>query len=84
MEEMLYFVRVNFVNDPKLPYYPFWYLCRFEEAEVGDWIVAPLGRHNRLQDGIIIETKYATEENAPYPMDRIKCIKELKKLTSSI
>lgn len=81
---MFYFVCVNFVYDPKLPYFPFWYLCNFADAKVGDWIVAPLGNHNRLQNGIIIETRYATAENAPYPMDRIKRIQELKKESQSV
>lgn len=84
MDELFYFACVNFVYDPKLPYFPFWYLCEFEETKEGDWIIAPLGPHDRLQYGIVIETRYATAENAPYPMDRIKCIKELKKESRSV
>ena len=84
MNELFYFVAVNFVYDPKLPNFKFWYLCDFEEAEVGDWIVAPLGNHDRLQDGIIIETRHATAAEAPYPIDRIKRIKFLKKESQGV
>lgn len=84
MDELFYFVAVNFVYDPKLPHFKFWYLCSFEEAKVGDWIVAPLGHHDRLQDGIIVETRYATAEDAPYPMYGIKRIKTLKKESKSV
>ena len=73
------FVAVNFINDPIVAGYPFWYYCEFTDAEVGDHIVAPLGRHNRLQEGVIMEVRFATEDRAPFPFERIKRIQELKK-----
>ena len=73
------FVAVNFINDPIVAGYPFWYYCEFREAEVGDRVIAPLGRHDRPQEGVILEVRFATEDRAPFPFDRIKRIQELKK-----
>ncbi|MCH5147384.1 MAG: hypothetical protein J1F61_05220 [Clostridiales bacterium] len=79
MERLLCFVRVDFIDDPNVSGYGFWYWSEFREAEVGDWIVAPIGKHNKLQEGIITAVTFRTEDNAPYPFEFIKKIKELKK-----
>lgn len=73
------FVKVDFIDDPNVAGYGFWYWSEFREAEVNDWVVAPLGRHNNTQEGVIVEVKFATEDNAPFPFEMIKRIKELKK-----
>lgn len=78
------FVAVDFIDDPNVCGYPFWYYCEFREAEVGDRVVAPLGRHNNLQEGVIVKVLFRTEDEAPYPFERIKRIKELKKESQSV
>ena len=79
MEKLLCFVAVNFMNDPIVAGYPFWYYSQFRDAEVGDHVIAPLGRHNTPQEGIIMEVRFRTEDRAPYPFDKIKRIWELRK-----
>lgn len=75
------FVKVDFIDDPNVAGYGFWYLCDFKEAKMEDWVVAPLGRHNNLQEGVICEVRFNTEEEAPFPMHSIKRIKKLKKVS---
>lgn len=74
------FVKVDFIDDPNVAGYGFWYWSKFKDAKTEDWVVAPLGRHNNLQEGVIVDVRFDTEENAPYPFDRIKRIKKLKKV----
>ena len=73
------FVSVEFVYDPNVVGLTYWYLCDFKGAKVGDWVVAPLGRHNNLQEGVIRKVRFCTEYDAPFPVHSIKYIKELKK-----
>lgn len=84
MEELLCFAAVDFVNDLKVAGYPFWYLCNFRDIKEGDRVVAPLGRHNRLQEGVVLKVIFAPEDNAPYPMHSIKLIRELKKESQGV
>ncbi|MCM1546624.1 MAG: hypothetical protein NC033_06300 [Clostridiales bacterium] len=77
MENEYCFVAVEFVNDPNVAGLTYWYLCPFDGAAEGVEAVAPLGRHNNCQKGIVRCVKYATEENAPYPVRLIKCVKQL-------
>lgn len=84
MERLLCFVKVDFIDDPNVAGYGFWYWSEFREAAVDDWVIAPLGRHNNLQEGVIIEVSFRTEDKAPFPFDRIKRIKELKKESQSV
>lgn len=79
MEELRCFVAVEFVDDPNVVGHTYWYLCGFEEVETGDRVVAPLGRHNNLQEGVVRKKIFATEERSPYPFAGIKSIKALKK-----
>ena len=79
MQELLCFVAVEFVDDPNVVGVAYWYLCDFKDVKVGDWIVAPLGRHNNLQEGIIREIRFRTEYEAPFPVHSIKYIRALKK-----
>lgn len=78
MRKLLCFVAVNFVNDPLVAGYSFWYWCEFREAEVGDHVIAPLGKHNRPQEGVIVDVVFKTEDKAPFPFERIKRVLELK------
>lgn len=72
------FVSVEFPDDPNVAGWTYWYLCEYDGAHVGDKVIAPLGRHNGLQEGAIRAVKYAKEEDAPYPVHSIKKIKSLK------
>ncbi len=79
MNGMLCFVAVEFPDDQNVKGYSFWYVCDFEGAAEGDSVLAPLGRHNNLQKGVIRAVRYDTEDNAPFPMHSIKRVKSLKK-----
>lgn len=47
-------------------------------------MIAPLGRHDRVQEGVIRLVRYAEEENAPYPFHSIKKIRILNKAESNV
>lgn len=76
-EEELCFVAVEFVEDDNVRGFVYWYLCEFPEVKPGDYVIAPLGRHNNLQKGLVRRVKFDTEENSPYPMYGIKAIRKL-------
>lgn len=84
MIDMYYFVAVEFVNDPNVVGLTYWYLCDFTEVAVGDIVTAPLGRHNRLQDGVVRRTAHATEFDSPYPFYLIKRVKSYKKVLNNV
>lgn len=73
------FTAVEFVDDPNVVGYCYWYLCEIDGVEVGDKVIAPLGRHNNLQEGVVRKVIFEEEENAPYPMHSIKYIKKVVK-----
>lgn len=77
--ETLCFVAVEFPNDPNVAGLTYWYLCPFAGAEEGDGVVAPLGRHNNCQIGVIRVVSYRPEYEAPFPIHLIKSIKRLVK-----
>ncbi len=79
MENKDCFVAVEFVDDENVRGYCYWYLCPYFDAEEGDKVVAPLGRHNGLQEGIIRKVLFADEFDAPYPVHLIKKIRTLIK-----
>lgn len=84
MGNLLCFAGVEFPDDPNVRGYNFWYLCPFDGAAEGDKVLAPLGRHDRLQEGVIRQVKYESEENSPFPMHSIKRIKLIKKEEKSV
>lgn len=84
MVDRYYFAAVEFVDDPNVVGLTYWYLCDFEEVAVGDVVTAPLGRHNRLQEGVVRKTVYATEFDAPFPFYLIKRIKSFKKVLKNV
>ncbi len=75
--DKLCFVAVEFPDDPNVAGLTYWYLCGFAGAEEGCEVIAPLGRHNNCQKGVIRRVLYATEQNAPYPVNLIKKINKL-------
>ena len=77
MEQKYCFVAVEFPADPNVAGMIYWYLCPFAGAEEGTAVVAPLGRHNGLQRGVIRSVLFAEARRAPYPINAIKCIKKL-------
>lgn len=75
------YVWVEFVDDENVRGNKYWYLSKFENAEAGDKVIAPLGRHNGLQEGIVREVRFDTEYNSPFPFYLIKSVKQLIKST---
>lgn len=74
MENLLCFVAVEFVNDPNVVGYKYWYLCKDKSVAVDNKVIAPLGRHNNTQEGIVREVRFAKEEDSPFPIYLIKSI----------
>lgn len=73
------FTQVEFVDDPNVVGYGYWYLCEIPGVMVGDKVIAPLGRHNNLQEGIVRKVIFEDEFNAPYPLHSIKYIRKVNK-----
>lgn len=73
------FTAVEFVDDVNVIGYYYWYLCEFTSVAAGDKVIAPLGRHNNLQEGIVRQVRFADEDNSPYPLHSIKRIKKVLK-----
>lgn len=70
--EVYRFVAVDFIYDENVAGNLYWYLCPEEQVFVGDEVEAPIGRHNRLQRGIVRRIMFAERFYAPYPLDKIK------------
>ena len=79
MNDAMYFVSVDFIDDPNVAGRQYWYVCPFGDVESGDEVLAPLGRHSRLQLGVVRRTRYARDAEAPYPVYMIKSIKDVVK-----
>ena len=79
MSNLLCFIKVEFPDDPNVAGWTYWYLCPFNGAEEGDEVIAPLGRHDHIQKGVIRAVRYAEAGNAPFPIHSIKKIKILNK-----
>lgn len=77
MDELICFAAVEFVDDENVVGIKYWYACPFAYVKEGDEVIAPLGRHNRLQKGVVREVRFAEPYNAPYPMYLIKYVKEV-------
>lgn len=71
------FAAVEFPDDPNVAGQYYWYLCELEGVKAGAAVTAPLGRHNRLQRGVVRRVKFADEFDAPYPLWGIKKIREI-------
>ncbi len=79
MNDNLRFVAVEFTEDPLVAGNTYWYLCEDFAAEAGDFAVAPLGRHNRLQTGTVRKVGYFSPAAAPYPLERVKSVVKIIK-----
>lgn len=79
LEEKYCYVAVEYIGDNNVRGSTYWYICDYENAQAGDKVVAPLGKHNGLQEGIIREVRIDTEYNAPYPFYGLKYIRKLIK-----
>jgi hypothetical protein len=79
MDELICFVRVEFPDDPNVANLKYWYTCPFTQVTVGDAVLAPLGRHNHLQQGVVREVRFDEEYNSPFPLYLIKTINKLIK-----
>ena len=78
------FVSVEFPDDPNVAGNTYWYLCEYDGVDIGTYVVAPLGSHNRLQIGVVRRVLFAEEAFAPYPLSRIKRIEAIKSLGGKI
>lgn len=74
MEDKLRYVAVDFVDDANVAGSVYWYLCGFK-VSAGDCVIAPLGRHNNLQKGVVRRVVYCDEYCAPYPLYLTKSVK---------
>ncbi len=79
MNEPICFTAIEFVDDPNVVGLKYWYVCPFEEVKEGDRVIAPLGRHNGLQQGVVREVRFELPHNAPYPLYLIKYVKDIVK-----
>lgn len=79
MDEMMCFVSVEFPDDPNVAGIRYWYLCEIDGAAIGDRVIAPLGRHNNTQEGVIREVRYDKDYNAPFPLYLIKNVRKIIK-----
>lgn len=79
MMDELCFVAIEFPDDPNVAGMTYWYLCNFEEVSVGDRAVAPLGRHNRLQEGVVRKIQFGNEYQSPFPLYLIKSVVRIAK-----
>lgn len=77
MNDLLCFTAVEFDKDPNVKGQTYWYLCSFADIKEGASVVAPLGRHNGEQVGIVRKIEFADEFSAPYPIAYIKKIKRV-------
>ena len=67
------------MDDENVSGYCYWYVCEIEGFKVGDEVIAPLGRHNNLQKGLVRYIEFETENNSPFPMHSIKYIRKVIK-----
>lgn len=76
MSDLLRYVRVQFVDDENVKFNLYWYLSDID-VKIGDRVVAPLGRHNHRQIGIVRAIEYVNEYNTPFPLYLTKYIVRL-------
>ncbi|MBO5328615.1 MAG: hypothetical protein J6B04_05540 [Clostridia bacterium] len=74
MDTLLCFVSVEFINDPNVVGIKYWYVCKDSSVKVGDKVIAPLGRHNNTQEGVVREVRFDKEYNSPFPIYLIKYV----------
>ncbi|MCH5142698.1 MAG: hypothetical protein J1G07_03170 [Clostridiales bacterium] len=79
MEDLLCYVAVEFPDDPNVVGWCYWYICDDYGVKVGDKVVAPLGRHNNVQTGVIRHMSLCDEEHTPYPLHLTKRVRRVIK-----
>ena len=79
MNDYICFAAIEFTDDPNVAGHTYWYACDLEGIERGDEVLAPLGRHNRLQKGIVRQVRMSKDYEAPFPVYVIKYIKDIVK-----
>ena len=79
MKDLYCFVAVEFPDDPNVVGWCYWYLCDDHSVKVGDKVIAPLGRHNKVQTGVVRHMKFCNEEQSPYPFNLIKRVRRVLK-----
>ena len=52
---------------------PYWYLAPFH-VEAGDRVLAPLGKSERIVEGVVLKTEICTPQTAPFPMNRMRAL----------
>lgn len=62
---------LRFFRDDNLSDRLYWYLCD-DPLKEGDKVLAPVGIHDRLQEGIVERLSEAEDERAPYDLKLIK------------
>lgn len=77
MEDKYCFVAVEFPEDINVAGNLYWYLCPIKGVKAGDGVIAPLGRHNRLQKGVVRKVIFEKPSSAPYPFNLIKSVVEV-------
>lgn len=55
-------------------YKSYYYLTDDDEIEIGDEVLVPTGDDNQSSIAEVVNIEYFTEENAPFPLDKIKHI----------
>ena len=58
----------------KVPGRLYTYLCELPEIQKDSWVLVPFGKDNTVEVGCVECVEYAQPENAPYPIERTKCI----------
>ena len=79
MKELYCYVAVEFPDDPNVVGWSYWYICNDHSVKVGDKVIAPLGRHNNVQTGVVRHMKFDDEEHSPFPFNLIKTIRRVVK-----
>ena len=51
-----------------------YYYLADEEYQLGEYVMVPFGRKQKILLGIVSEIKHCTEDNAPYPPEKTKKI----------
>lgn len=70
--KLLTFVWVEFHDGG----YPYSYLAERDIFHIGDRVKAPVGNGNHLLHGTVTDVKHLPADEAPYPLDKIKCLTE--------
>ena len=52
----------------------YYYLTDDDTIEIGDFVIVPAGKENRLEIVKVVDIEYFTRENAPFPVEKTKWI----------